>query len=225
MDNKQGKGIGLFEELNGAPSQALIVAGLMLVLAAPLLPNFKSARVAEAQTELSQVDTLIEIDLYPLKQTQERERKEDVEGAARDNAAPINYSLGPAEIQRQQQERQARQDKRQARERDRQKALDDKTEELKKKYDSNERKRDLMEAQVASSGVRWHLVLFFLGNLMLLIGLLVLTLESEGARQKVALVILLVVMFSALSGISLNFLATGSLGEHSGGVERLLKQP
>lgn len=225
MDNAQGKGDGLFEKLNGAPAQALIVLGLVLVLAAPLIPNFKSAGVARAQTELSQVDTLMELDLDDLKRTQERERKEDVEAAERDNAAPTNYSLGADEIQKQQQQRQAKEEKRQAKEKERQKVLDDKQEELKKKYDSNARKRTLMEAQVASSGVRWHLVLLFLGNVMLLIGLLVLTLQSEGVRQKVALIILLVVMFSALSGISLNFLAAGSLGERPGGIEHLLKQP
>lgn len=225
MDNAQGKGSGLFEKLNGAPAQVLIVIGLVLVLAAPLIPNFKSASVARAQTQFSQVDTLMELDLDDLKRTQERERKEDAEAAERESAAPINYALGADEIQKQQQERQAKAETRQAKEKERQKIFDDKKEELKKKYDSNARKRALMEAQVESSGMRWHLVLLFLGNVMLLIGLLVVTLESEGVRQKIALVILLVVMFSALSGISLNFLAAGSLGDHSGGVERLLKQP
>jgi hypothetical protein len=45
---------------------------------------------------------------------------------------------------------------------------------------------------------------------MLLIGLMVLTLESNGPRQKVLLVILVVVMFSALPGVGISVL--GSLG-------------
>jgi hypothetical protein len=217
---------GIFSKLNGAPSQILIIVGLVFVLAAPLIPNFKSARVARAQTEFAQMDTLMELDLDDLKRSQERERKEDMDAAQRESSTSINYSLGPEEIQRQQQERLAAQEKRQARERERQKVFEDKQEELKKKYDSNARRRALVEAQVAASGMRWHLVLSFLGNAMLLIGLLILTLESEGTRQKIALVVLVVVLFSALSGVSLNFLAAGSMGEHNQqAMERLLKQP
>jgi flagellar motor protein MotB len=221
MDNTSGGNDGVFSKLNGAASQALVVIGLVFVLAAPLIPSFKAARVARAQTELSQVDTLTELDLDDLKRSQDRERKEDVAAAERDQA-PLNYALGPVEVQKQQQERQSRETARQAREKERQKVFDDKKDELKKKYDSNERRRELIDAQVAFSGMRWHLVLSFLGNAMLLIGLLVLTLESVGVRQKIALVILLVVMFSALSGVSINFLASGGLGEHSGSV---MKQP
>ncbi|HUP62182.1 MAG TPA: hypothetical protein VNA69_17380 [Thermoanaerobaculia bacterium] len=215
----------MFSKLSGAPAQILIILGLIFVLAAPLIPGFKSAAVARAQSEFTQLDSLMELDLDDLTRAQERERKADLDAAQREIETPINYSLGPEEIQRQQQQRAAEQEKRQARERDRQKAFDDKKEELKKKYDSNARKRALIEAQVAASGMRWHRVLLFLGNAMLLIGLLVLTLESEGMRQKVALIILLVVLFSALSGVSLNFLAAGSMGEHSGEMERLLKRP
>ncbi len=221
MDNTSGGNDGVFSRLNGAPSQALIVAGLVLVLFAPLIPSFKAARVARAQTELSQVDTLTEVDLDDLKRTQDRERKDD-QAAAEKDQAPINYSLGPAEVQKQVQERQGREAARQAREKERQKVFDDKKDELKKKYDSNERRRELIDAQVASSGMRWHHVLSFLGNAMLLIGLLVLTLESTGVRQKIALIILLVVMFSALSGVNINFLASGGLGDRSGVV---MKQP
>ncbi|HEV7426597.1 MAG TPA: hypothetical protein VGQ46_09535 [Thermoanaerobaculia bacterium] len=221
MDNTSAGNDGVFSRLNGAPSQALIVVGLVAVFFAPLIPSFKVARVARAQTELSQVDTLTALDLDDLKRAQERERKDDQIAAEKDQA-PLNYSLGPAEIQKQQQERQAREGARESREKERVKALDDKTEELKKKYDSNATRRELIDAQVASSGMRWHLVLSFLGNAMLVIGLLVLTLESVGVRQKIALVILLVVMFSALSGVNVNFLASGGLGDRSASV---VKQP
>lgn len=225
MENVSGRSDGVFSRLSGAPAQIMIVLGLVFVLAAPLVPSFKSARVARAQTDFNQVDTLMELDLEDLKRTQERERKEDLEASQRENATPIDFSLGQEVIQKQQQDRAASEEKRQAKERDRLKVFDDKTEELKKKYDSTARKRAWVEAQVAASGMRWHLVLLFLGNAMLLIGLLVLTLESEGMRQKVALIILLVVMFSALSGVSLNFLAAGTMGDRSGGLEHMLKQP
>jgi hypothetical protein len=216
---------GVFAWLGGPPAQGLIVVGLVLVLGAPLIPSFKSARVARAQMELNQVDNLMELDLDDLKRAQDRERKEDQDAVERENSTPIDYSQGAEGVQKQQQERMAAREKRQARERERQKVFDEKREELKKKYDSNARKRALIEAQVAASGMSWHLALSVLGNLLLLIGLLVLTLESTGPRQIIALVILLVVLFSALSGVSLNFLAAGSLGDHSGGLERLFKQP
>ena len=115
-------------------------------------------------------------------------------------------------------------EKRQERERERQKVFDDKREELKKKYDANARKRDLLEAQAAASGGWSHQVLLFLGNVLLLVGLLVVTLQSTGVTQKIALIILLVVMFSALSGVNLTFLTAGSMGERNApNLERLLK--
>ena len=213
----------MFSKLNGAPAQALIVCGLILVLAVPLIPSFRTARVARAQTELSQVDTLIRLDLDDLRRIQERERKEDLEAAERDRATPIDYSLGPADIDRQQQERNAREQSRRAKERARQKALDDKEDQLKRHYDANARHRTLMSAQADASGMSWHLLLLFLGNAMLLVGLLVLTLESDGVKQKIALVVLLVVMFSALSGVNLNFLASGSMGDAAVSTSRLAK--
>jgi hypothetical protein len=199
-----------FSRLNGPIAQILIITGLILVLFAPLIPSFKTARAARAQTEFSQVDTLIEVDLQELVRAQERERKDDQAAAQRDRTTPINYSLGSEEVRKQQQQRQAAETAREEREAARQKALEDKTEELKKKYDANARKRTLLDAQMSATGMRWHLLLLFIGNAMLLIGLMVLTLESNGPRQKVLLVILVVVMFSALPGVGISVL--GSLG-------------
>lgn len=208
-------------KLNFALAQLVIVVGLVLVLVAPLIPIFKTARVSRAQTELNQMDTLMQLDLDDLKRSQDRERKEDSDAAERENSTPLNYALGADEVQKQQKQRLANQHKRQEKERDRQRALDDKQEELKQKYDANARKRALVEAQVAASGMRWHRVLAVFGYLLLLIGLLAITLESDGMRQKVALIILLVVLFSALSGI--NFVVAGSLGDRSVGVEQLAR--
>ena len=216
---------GLFRQLNGTPAHVLIVIGLVFLLGAPLIPNFKGARVARAQTELAQMDQLLELDMEDLRRSQERERKADQEEAQREMSAPIDYSsMTPEQIGERQKQNQANQAKRQERETERQKVFEDKQEELKKKYDAHERKRALLEAQIAATGMRWHLVLSFLGNLALLLGLLVVTLESTGATQKVALVILLVAMFSALSGVSLNFLTVGSMGHESPELERMIKQ-
>jgi ABC-type multidrug transport system fused ATPase/permease subunit len=208
-------------KLNFALAQLVIVAGLVLVLTAPLIPVFKTARVARAQTELNQMDTLVQLELDDLKRSQDRERKEDAEAAERDNSTPLNYALGAEEVRKQQQQRLANQQKRQERESERRKAFEDKQEELRQKYDANARKRALVEAQVAASGMRWHRVLSVLGYFLLLIGLLAITLESDGMRQKVALIILLVVLLSALSGVSL--VVAGSLGDRSVGAEQLVR--
>jgi len=207
-----------FSRLDGPTAQILIISGLILVLFAPLIPSFKTARVARAQMEFSQVDTLMEVDLQELVRVQERETKDDQAAAQRDRTTPLNYSLGREEVEKQQQQRQAAETARQEREIARQKALEDKTEELKKKYDATDRKRALLDAQISATGMRWHLLLLVIGNAMLLIGLIVLTLESNGPRQKVLLVILVVVMFSALPGVGINFL--GSLGSAESSVPR-----
>lgn len=213
----------VFSLLSGPRAQILIVAGLILLLVAPLIPRFKSARVARAQTELSQVDTLIALEMDDLQKQQEREQKADLAAVQRENANPIGYGLGGEEYRRQLALRAEAQAKREQRESDRQKVLEEKQEELRKKYDSNALRRDLVYAQVAASGMSWHHLLAFFGNLMLLLGLLVFALSSTGMSQKIAMVMLFIVLFSALSGISLNFVAAGNLGENS--AVELLKTP
>ena len=225
MDDTSRRNDGVFPKLDGAPAQGMIIAGLVLLLAVPMISSFRSAGVARAQTALNQVDSLSELDLDDLKRTQEKERKADQETAEKENSTPLNYAaMLPEQIQQQQQQRQSTLEKRQERERERQKVFDDKRDELKKKYDANARKRDLLEAQASAAGSRSHHVLLFLGNVLLLVGLLVVTLQSTGVTQKIALIILLVVMFSALSGVNLTFLTAGSMGERNApNLEHLLK--
>ena len=214
----------LFSRINGGPAHILIIAGLVLVLAAPLIPTFKSARVARAQAEFNQIDALMELDLEDLRRSHERERKGELEAAQREISAPVDLAaMPPEQIEKVQAERRQKEQARQAREQERQKAFDDKKEDLKKKYDSLTRKRELLNAQIGTSGMHWHYVVGFLGNAMLLIGLLVVTLESDGVKQKVALIILLVTMFSALSGVNLNFAALGTMGDRSPNLDRVFK--
>ncbi|HXG92943.1 MAG TPA: hypothetical protein VNN73_11330 [Blastocatellia bacterium] len=76
----------------------------------------------------------------------------------------------------------------------------------------NERTKAFYEADVAAQGTSMHLVIGWIGRLMLLIGLIVMTVQSAGLRQKILLFVLLVVMFSSLSGIGLDFAAQGRMG-------------
>jgi hypothetical protein len=199
-----------------AHPEILIVTGLVLVLAAPLIPVFKNARVAQAQAELSEVDSRVQLDMDDLKRSQEKEQRADIEAAERENATPISYSQKPEAIQQQQQLRATSQEKRKENERNRQKALEDKAEELKQKYDVNALKRSLIDAHLSASGMRWPYVLLFLGNVILLMGLMIWTLAAEGVRQKMAFIILLVVLLGALSnfGVSLSLGARSAVAEH-----------
>ncbi|MBS1789335.1 MAG: hypothetical protein JST85_16540 [Acidobacteria bacterium] len=214
MDNNENQAKGLFARLDGLPAHALVIAGLAFTLLSPLIPSFKLAELASARVASEQAESLIALDLEDLKQTQEKARKQDEERKLAERQQDSSFStLSPEEIQKKRDEQQKRDDERQKREADRKTAMEQKQEELKKKYDTVELKRALLTAQSSAAGLRWHLALAWLGRLMLLVGLLVLTIQSEGLRQKVLLIVLLVVMFSALSGINLNFMAQGNLGE------------
>lgn len=103
---------------------------------------------------------------------------------------------------------------------ERKQALSRKQEELDARYNTISTRREIADAMTAVSGTRSHLVLGWLGRLLLLLGLLILTVQSEGVRQKVLLVVLLVVMFSALSGVNLDFQAQGRMGEPARVTER-----
>lgn len=221
MENEGKLTRGLFAILDGRPAHALIIVGLALTLLAPLIPGFKLAEVASTRVESGQAEALIELDLADLKQAQESARKQEEERRQVERSQEITpATLTPEEIQKRQEERRKREEERQKREDDRKKALEQKQEELKKKYDTVVLKRAMLAAQSGAAGMRWHLALAWLGRLMLLVGLLVLTIQSEGVRQKILLIVLLVVMFSALSGINLNFQAQGNLGESQPEAER-----
>ena len=211
MENMEQPDRGLFAKLDGTPAHVLIIAGLALTLFAPLIPNFKIAGVASARMEADQADALIELDLADLKREQDKERKEELRQAQGNEISFVG--LTPEEMQKRQEEARKRDADRQKREEARQKTLEQKQEDLKKKYDNVVLKRAVLAAQSSAAGMHWHLVLSWLGRLALLAGLLVLTIQSEGPRQKVLLVVLLVVMFSSLSGVNLDFLARGNLGE------------
>jgi hypothetical protein len=212
MEGMERTNKGLFPVLDGTPAHALIILGLTLILFAPLIPSFKLAKAASARLESEQADALIELDLADLKRDQEKERAEE----ARLEQESITRAPAPGtpeEFAKRQEELQKRQAERQKHEDARKDALDRKQEELKKKYDPVTLRRAVLTTQASVAGMRWHLVLAWLGRVALIVGLLVLTIQSEDLRQKILLVVLLVVLISALSGVNLDFQAHGSLGD------------
>ena len=216
---------GLFATIQGTPAHILIIVGLALTLLAPLILSFKGASLASSQAEFDQMKAQKELDLEEFKRDQGELRKKSSEVIKHKEATeerkpvPFDPSLSPEQRDAQQKQEQEKdraiQELKKAvdeKDKDREKALNEKKEELEKKYDTIAIKREIAEAQTAVAGTRSHLVLGWLGRLLLLVGLLVLMLQSEGLRQKVILIVLLVVMFSALSGVNLDFLAQGRMG-------------
>ena len=216
---------GLFAMIQGTPAHILIIVGLALTLIAPLILNFKGAALASSQAEFDKMKAQKELDLEEFKRDQGEARKKSPEvikhKEATEERKPVAFdpslSLSQMEAQRnrEQEKDKAIQELKKAvdeKDKEREKALDEKKEGLDKKYDTIAIRREISEAQTAVAGTRSHLVLGWLGRLLLLVGLLVLMLQSEGLRQKVILIVLLVVMFSALSGVNLDFLAQGRMG-------------
>ena len=178
---------GVFARLDGTPAHILVIVGLALMLLAPLIINFKGASVARTGAIAEQTDELMRLDMRDFTDAQDEEKKKD-----------DSSGMGLEDKSRREQERQ--------------KAAEAKAQELKQKYNIVNRRREFIEATGELIGTRSHYVASFLGALCLLIGLLVMTIQSDGTRQKILLIILLVVMFSALSGISLNLEGKGNLG-------------
>ncbi|MDD5542332.1 MAG: hypothetical protein PHX83_04090 [Acidobacteriia bacterium] len=192
-------GKNYFSRLDGTPAQILIVLGLLLVLAVPLIPRFREAAIDSARVRSDQAGQMIQLDMekFNRDQTEERNRINS------DSNLPLEERT---------KKLQALTD-----------AANQKNDELEKKYDSNTLKRELLEAQANAAGSRIQFVISWLGRLMLLLGLLVITLQSEGARQKVILVILLVVMFTTLSGINFDFATIGHFGESQSDIIRQMQ--
>lgn len=188
----------LFEKLDGTPAHALVIVGLLLSLLAPLIVNFKAAGVARAGVAAEQAEELQRLDMADFIAKQEQEKKAD------DSNPSLTFEQkGPREQARTQ-------------------AAEAKREELKNTYNITASKRAFMDATTNLVGSWMHYVISFLGALLLLIGLMVMTVQSDGVRQKVILVILVVVMFSALSGVNLNLEGKGNFGSQRSDLIRAL---
>jgi hypothetical protein len=192
----------IFEKLDGLPAQVLVVAGLALVLVAPLIPQFRMGAVQSARSAYDNAEAMIELDMEDIKREQERQSK----------ATPA-INMSALTFEQQQTENQQRQ----AKLAELQRVADEKREALMKRYDRTVLKRNLLEAQRDTAGMRWHLLVGALGTIGLIVGLLTLTVRSDGMTQKVFLIVLLMVLFGALSGVRLDFLAAGQMGGESGG--------
>jgi len=178
---------GLFRLLDGPIAQAMVVVGLVAALAAPLIPDCTRARRDAAEAELEKAKALRELDL---KEYNENEEKERAALAATPGPAGLNL---PTEEEREKKRKEFEAE------------LDD-------KYDLAGHERDVAGARANAAGVRSHLYVHWIGRVLLIIGLLVLTLGATGTRQKVLIAVLLIVLFGSLTGIGLDVGARAHLG-------------
>src|SRR5450432_1069879 len=145
----------IFAKLDGPVAHILIILGLFLMLLSPLITKFRSASVARTGIVAEQTDDMSRLDLQELRDQQEEERKKD-----------STANLSPDDMAN--------------REKARSTAMEQKQQELKKKYNVVDARRQYLEATADLAGTRTQYIASFLGSLCLLIGLIVLTIQSEG---------------------------------------------
>lgn len=212
----------VFAKLDGTPAHILVIIGFVLALFAPLIPNFKNASVTSAFAAVEKAQEMIGLDLEDFRKAQEAEEKADTE-KMKDLRKRIaeekskDAALLPEEYQRLSEERDGRisnlEKENTSKVEAREKVAEQKREELEKKYTVSTLKREALDEKASAAGARWHMVIGWLGSALLIIGLVILVIQSEGTRQKVILVILVLVMFSALAGLNLNLRAEGRMGD------------
>ncbi|MBP7865976.1 MAG: hypothetical protein KA419_08490 [Acidobacteria bacterium] len=224
---------GKLSSLAGGPAWALLVIGLVLVLLAPALVWNRQASYRGLRVQLDNLSELKDLELGKIRKDQEKERKteEDAEKALKEKEDRTLQDLQAAAFtatpeqaaavgkQRDQitQAQRKRADEARAREDKRTKDLEAKTEEIAKKYDEETLKRQLLDEQIALAGARSDIWLGFFGRLFMILSLLLMTLESEGLRQKVLLAVLVLVLLTLLPGPGLSLRA--NLGAPDTGAE------
>ncbi len=175
----------LFAQLDGLIAQLLVIVGLTLVLFSPRVPQLQNLGVEAALGDQKIANARMNLDLEKFKQ---------------DNV-PSDDELRETPYQELATRQKEIRD-----------SIKRKSIELRKAYRIDELNHEAAAAIPSAGGAKFALILRWLGRLALLLGLLVLTVQSEGMRQKVLLLVLLVVLFSSLSGVHLNFGASGQLG-------------
>jgi len=177
---------GLFRLLDGIPAHAMVVVGLVAALAAPLIPDCAHAKRDAAEADLEKAKALHELDLKEYDDAEEKARTAMADAPTPPVDAPSDE--------------------------DRAKKRKEFEESLDSKYDLPGHERDVAAARAAAAGVRSHLYLHWIGRVLLILGLLIMTLGATGTRQKVLVAVLLIVLFGSLTGIGLDVGARAHLG-------------
>lgn len=179
----------LFARLCAGPAEWLIIVGLALTLFTHIIPSFKDGAVESARVRVETAEEMLRLDMKMFDREQEAERRK------------LSQDAGLAPEQRQQREQSLRD------------AADKMRKDLERKYDTLVLQREYLGAKASAAGTRIHVLFGWAGRLLLLAGLLAITFISEGTKQKVVLVVLLVVLFSSLAGANLSILGAGQFGD------------
>lgn len=174
----------LFAMLDGIPANLMIVLGLFLLLIGLTVPGCRRAYASSVEADWRLASALMEHDLAQFRQAQEREREAERAAAAANPAAPPDIATNEAR---------------------RAAALTAEEQRLEREHDVADKRRDALEAAASVEGLWAHRVFEWLGRLLLLLGLIVVTSQAEGLRQKVFLVITVIVLLTSISGLDLDF--------------------
>lgn len=186
-----------FSRLYAGPAEWLIIIGLALTLFIHIIPSFKDGAVESSRVRVETAEEMLRLDMKVFEREQESERRK----------LNTDTSLAPEERQKKEQ---ALRD-----------SADRMRRDLEQKYDTIVLQREYLRAKASAAGTRVHILFGWLGRLLLISGLLAITLMSEGTKQKVVLVVLLVVLFSSLAGANLSILGAGQFGESTDMIRQL----
>ncbi len=179
----------LFGVLDGIPANLMIVLGLFLLLIGLTVPGCRRAYAESVEAEWRLASALYEHDLAQFSEAQERERQAERDAAAANPSAPPDFVANEAR---------------------RQTLLRQETQRLEREHEVPERRRDALEAAASAEGLWAHRVFEWLGRLLLLLGLIVVTSQAQGLRQKVFAILTAIVLLSSISGMDLDL----DLGTH-----------
>lgn len=186
-----------FSRLYSGPAEWLIIIGLALTLFIHIIPSFRDGAVESSRVRVETAEELLRLDMKVFEREQESERRK----------LNSDSSLAPEDRQRKEQ---ALRD-----------SADRMRKDLEQKYDTIVLQREYLRAKASAAGTRIHILFGWLGRLLLISGLLAITFMSEGTKQKIVLVVLLVVLFSSLAGANLSILGVGQFGESTDVIRQL----
>lgn len=174
----------LFAMLDGIPANIMIVLGLFLLLIGLTVPGCRRAYAESVEAEWRLASALMDHDLTQFREAQENEREAERAAAAANPAAPPDIATNEA---------------------NRQRALATEEQRLERSHEVAAKRRDALEAAASVEGMFAHRIFEWFGRLLLLIGLIVVTSQAQGVRQKVFLVLTVIVLLTSISGIDMDF--------------------
>jgi hypothetical protein len=174
----------LFGLLDGFPSNILVVLGLFLLLLGLTIPGCREAFADSKEAEWRLAEALMDHDLTQMRRAQEREREAERQQAATNPAAVVDVSANEARRTAQ---------------------LTAEEQRLERSHDIPDKRRAALEAAASVRGMWVYRWVEWLGRLLLLLGLIVITAQATGAKQKVFVVLTTIVLLTSISGIDFNF--------------------